>query len=90
MFVSDDIISCPSFFNPRNPRNKTLTSRNKSMRRKIIIPRIKNMGPFDTAIQEITYEYGFLEDITIESASTVESVGSGNSGATVVAMDTSG
>ena len=90
MFVSDDIISCPRFFNPRKPRNKNLTSRNKSMRRKIIIPRIKNMGPVDTAIQEITYEDGFLENITIESANTVESVGSGDSGATVVAMDTSG
>ena len=30
------------------------------------------------------------EDITIESTSTVESVGSGDSGATVVAVDTSG
>ena len=48
------------------------------------------MGPVDTAIQEITYEDGFLENITIESANTVESVGSGDSGATVVAMDNSG
>ena len=31
-----------------------------------------------------------LEDITVESSRTVESVGSGDSGATVVSMDTSG
>ena len=41
-------------------------------------------------IQEITDENGMLEDITIESDSTVESVESGYSGATVVEMDTSG
>ena len=55
MFVSDDIISCPRFFNPRKPRNKNLNPRKKSKRRKILLPRIKNMGPVDTAIQEITY-----------------------------------
>ena len=65
MFVSDDIISCPRFFNPRKPRNKNFTSIKKSKRRKILLPRIKKMGPVDTAIQEITYEDGFLEDITI-------------------------
>ena len=41
-------------------------------------------------IQEITDEDGMLEDITIELASTVESVGSEDSGATVVSMDNSG
>ena len=54
MFVSDDIISCPRFFNPRKPRNKNFTSIKKSKRRKILLPRIKKMGPVDTAIQEIT------------------------------------
>ena len=48
------------------------------------------MGPVDTAIQEITDKDGIIEYITIESDSTVESVGSGYSGATVVKMDTSG
>ena len=41
-------------------------------------------------IQEINDEDGMLKDITIESASTLESVGLGDSGATVVATDTSG
>ena len=40
-------------------------------------------------IQEITYEDGMLEDITIESDSIVENVGSVDSGATVVEMDIS-
>ena len=39
--------------------------------------------------QEITDEDGMLEDITFESASTVESVGSGDSGEIIVEMDTS-
>ena len=80
----------PRVFNPRKPRNKNLTSRKKSKRRNIILPSRKNMGSVDTVIQEITYEDGMLEDITIESASTVESVGSGDSGTTVAAMETSG
>ena len=86
MFVSDDIISHSRFFNPKKPRNKKYTSRNKSNRRKLLLPKRKNMGPVDTLIQEITDEYGILEDITIESASTMESVGSGDSGETVAAM----
>ena len=44
------------------------------------------MVPVDTVIQEITDEDGMLEDITIESASIVESLGSGDSGETVVAI----
>ena len=90
MFVSADIISCPSFFNPRKPRNKNLTSRNKSKRRKLLLTRRKKTGPVDTVIKEIADEEGMLEDITVESASTVESVGSGDSGAIVVPMETSG
>ena len=66
MFVSDDIISCPMFFNPRKPTNKNLTSINKSKRRKLILPRRKKMVPFDTTIQYITDEYGMIEDTTIE------------------------
>ena len=77
-------------FNIRKPRNKNLTSRNNSNRRKLLFPRRNNKAPVDTLIQEITDEYGMLEDFTIESASTVESVGSGDSGATVVEMDTLG
>ena len=41
-------------------------------------------------IQETSDEYGMLEDFTIEYAGTVESAGSGDSGVTVVEMDTSG
>ena len=48
------------------------------------------MGPVDTVIQEIIDEYGMLKDITIESAITVESVGSGDIGEIGVEMDTSG
>ena len=66
MFVLDDIISRPRFFNPRKPRNKKSTSRKKSKRREIILPRRKKTGPVDTVIQEITDEDGMLEDITIE------------------------
>ena len=76
----------PRVFNPRKPRNKNLTSRKKSKRRNIILPSRKNMGSVDTVIQEITYEYGMLQDIAIESASIVESLGSGDSGETVVAI----
>ena len=90
MFVSDDIISHSRFLNPRKPRNKKLTSRNKSNRRNLLLPKRKNMGPVDNFIQEITDEYGILDDITIESASTMGSVGSGDSGETVVAMENSG
>ena len=90
MFVSDDIIYCPRFFNPSKPRNNKWTSIDKSNRRKLLLPSRKNTGPVDTAIQEITDEDGMLEYITIESASTVKRVGSGDSGATVVAMDTLG
>ena len=71
MFVSDDIISRPRFFNPRKTRNKNLTSRNKSKRRKLILTSINKTGPVDTVIQEITNKYGMLEDTTIESANTV-------------------
>ena len=41
-------------------------------------------------IKEINDEYGMIEDITIESTSIAESVGSGDIDATVVEMDTSG
>ena len=58
MFVSDYIISHPRFFNPRKPRNKKLTSRNKSTRRKILLPRRNKMVPVDNVIQEITGEDG--------------------------------
>ena len=54
MFVSDDIIYCPRFFNPRKPRNKNLSSRNKSNRRNILVPSKKKAGPIDTVIQVIT------------------------------------
>ena len=90
MFVSDDIIYCPRLFNPRKPRNKKSTSRNKSKRCKLILPRRNKTFPFDTVIQEITDEDGMLEDITIESASTVGSVVSGDIGAAVAAMENSG
>ena len=90
MFVSDDIIYRPRFFNPRKPSNNILTSRKNSKRRKLLIPRIKKKVPVDTVIQGITDVYCMLEDITIESDSTVESVGSGDIDTTVEAMDTSG
>ena len=90
MFVSDDVISRPGFFNPRKISNNNLTSRNKSNRRKLLLPRRRNTGPVDTVIHEITDEYGMLEDITIESASTLESVVSGDIGATVAEIDISG
>ena len=48
-----------------------MTSRKKSKRRKVLLPRINNKGPVDTVIQEIIGEDGIVEDITIESASTV-------------------
>ena len=63
MFVSDDIISHPKFFNTRKPRNKDLTSRKKSKRRKLLLTMRNNTGPVDTGIQEITDEYGMIEDI---------------------------
>ena len=72
------------------PRNKNFTSRKNSKKRKLLLPRINNTGPVDTVIQEITDEDGMLEDIKIEAVSTVESIGSGYIGATVVGMDTSG
>ena len=90
MFVSDYIIYRPRFFNPIKPRNNKWTSRDKSKRRKLLLPRRNNTGPVDTAIQEITDEDGMLEDITIEPASAVKIVGSGDSGVTVVKIDTSG
>ena len=75
MFVSDYIIYRPRFFNPRQPSNKNLTSKKKSKMRKLLPTRRNKTGPVDTVIQEITDENGMLEDITIESARTVESVG---------------
>ena len=86
MFFSYYIISYTRFFHPGKPRNKKLASRNKSKRRNILPLRRKKMVPVDTVIQEITDEDGMLEDITIESASIVESLGSGDSGETVVAI----
>ena len=76
MLVSDDIIYRPRYLNSRKPSNKNLTSRNKSERRKLLLPSRKKTVPVDTLIQEITDEYGMLADITIESASTVENAGS--------------
>ena len=67
-----------------------MTSRKKSRRKKFLLPRCNNKGPVDTVIQEIIDEYDILEDITIESASTVDSVGSRYMSATVVTMDTLG
>ena len=90
MFVSYDIIFWPRFFNPSKPRNRKLNSIKKSKRRDLILPRRKKTGPVDIVIHKITYEDGMLEDITIESSRTVERVGSGDIGATVVEMDTSG
>ena len=43
--------------------------------RKLLPTRRKKTGPVDTVIQEITDEDGMLEDITIESDRTMESVG---------------
>ena len=71
MFVSDDIISCPRFFNTKKQRNSNLNSINNSKRRKIILSSRNKTGTVDTVIQKITDEYGMLEDITIESAITV-------------------
>ena len=80
MFVSGDIIYCPIFFNPRKLSNKNLTLRKNSKRSKILLPRRNKMGLVDTVIQEITDKDGMLEDIIIESSSTLKSVGSGDSG----------
>ena len=71
LFVSDDIIYRSSFLNPMKLRNKKLTSRDNLIRGKLLLPRRKNTGSIDTVIQEITDEDGILEDITIESSSTV-------------------
>ena len=89
-FVSRQCFPNTRFFNPSKPSNKNLTSINKSKRRNIILPRRKKTVAVDTVIQEITDEDGIIEDIAIESASTVESVLSGDSGATVVTMETLG
>ena len=48
------------------------------------------MSPFDTVIHEITDEDGMLKYINVKPAINVESVGSGDSGAIVLAIDTSG
>ena len=60
MFVSDYIIYCPRFSNLRKPRNKNLTSRNKSKRSNLLPPRRNNTVPVDTVIQEINDEYGMI------------------------------
>ena len=74
MFFSDDIIACPRLFNPSEPSNKDFTSINKSNRGEILLTRRNIMGQVDTVIQYITDEDGIIEDITIESSITVESV----------------
>ena len=73
MFVLDDIILLPRFFNPRKPRNENLNPRKKPKMRKLLPPRRNKMGPVDTVIQEITDEDCMIEDITIKLSSTVES-----------------
>ena len=88
MFVTFDNIPHPRFFNSSKPRNKKLTSRNNSKSRKLTLHMIMNTGPVYTVIQKINDEGGMLKDMTVESSSTVESVESGDSGKTVVAMDT--
>ena len=60
MFVSDDIIYRPIFFNPRKPSNKNLNSINNSKSKNILLPRRNDTGTVDTVIQEITDEDGML------------------------------
>ena len=90
MFVSNNNIYCSRCPIRGKQQIKRLTSKNKSKRSKYILTIRNNMGLVDTVIQETTDADRMLEDITIESSSTVESVGSGDSGTTVLEMDISG